>query len=475
MEKDSYAHDFAMVFCPRWETRVPWTAPAYLIEAVRGAGFSVQYLDYNIRLFVENATPELWNENIHHQFWMTQPLEYFIDQVDINEIDAPIVGFSLTLTNYRFSFELARRIKKADPDKIIICGGHHVFFEEVIQNHFPIDVCDVIVQGEGEDTLIDILRNGLNKNLGTFTIEGNKWVFNGERELIKNLDKHPWPRYEDINWADYPFRDISIMGSRGCIFKCTFCNDIVRAGYKFRKRSAENIAAEMIHHVDVHNVSYIGFNDPILNADYRHLDKLCDILLENNFDRKWGGNFSIRRNMPEQLMHKAKQAGLHVIVLGLESGSAKVLKLMKKKFDLDEAEWFLNAIHDAGIIIELNMIIGFPGETEDDFQQTLNFITKVAPKVSKIVSVATLNVDYSYLLDHLDEFGVILKDKDRHISWVTNDGQNTYDVRCKRAERLVKHAAGLGLTHDRYDADIERKDKIIDIETVKERRKAAQG
>jgi len=309
----------------------------------------------------------------------------------------------------------------------------------------------------------------------TFTPGDDKWVFNGERELIKDLDKHPWPRYKDVNWDDHPVRDISIMGSRGCIFKCAFCNDVLRAGYKFRKRSAKHIAEEMLHHRDVHNVGYIGFNDPILNADYRHLNKLCDILIENNFDRKWGGNFSIRKNMPEQLMHKAKKAGLHVVVLGLESGSANVLNLMKKKFDLDEAEWFINAIHSSGIVIELNMVIGFPGETEDDFQQTLNFITKVAPNVSRIVSVATLNVDYSYLFYHLDEFDVILKDKDRHISWVTNDGENTYEVRCKRAEQLMEHAASLGLTHDRYDVDIQRKDGIIDIETVKKRRKAARG
>lgn len=84
----SYTYDFAMVFCHRWSILGQWTAPAYLLEAVRSTGFSAQYLDYNIRLFSESSTPELWNENAYHQFWITQPLNHLIDKIDLKEIDA---------------------------------------------------------------------------------------------------------------------------------------------------------------------------------------------------------------------------------------------------------------------------------------------------------------------------------------------------------------------------------------------------
>tara|TARA_Y100000294_G_scaffold140330_1_gene134042 strand:+ start:512 stop:1900 length:1389 start_codon:yes stop_codon:yes gene_type:complete len=456
MKPHSYAYDYAMIFCPRCGVWGPWTAPAYLLSAVRNAGFSAQYLDYNARLYAQNNSPELWTENRHHQYWINESLDHLINQIDIREIDAPVVGFSLTETNLRFSIELARKIKKNYPGKIILFGGHRVFYEEEPDNQVPLDACDAIVKGEGEITLIEILKNGLNGNPGTYVPNGNKWAFNGDRKLQKDLDLFPWPKYEDIDWDIYPARNIAIMGSRGCIYKCAFCNDVERAGYKFRKRSAESIAEEMTYHKEKNRVKYIAFNDPIINADFRHLGKLCDLMLQNNFNLPWGANFSIRKNMPKELICKAKNAGLRVVCLGLESGSSKVLKLMKKMFTVEEAEWFISALDEARIKVELNMVAGFPGETEKDFQDTIDFITKISPKVSRIVSVATLNLDHSYLWDHLNEYEMVKYDKDRHISWHTRDGQNTYAVRCKRAERLIRHSRSLGISHDRYDADIEK-------------------
>jgi len=470
VKQHPYTHDFAMVFCPRWGVTMPWTAPAYLLEAIRSRGFSAQYLDYNIRLYWANNTPELWFDNNQHQFWKAKPLDYFVDQIDLREIDAAVVGFSLTETNILFSIEVARRLRKLDPNKVILFGGHRIFFPEDPEQQVPLDACDAIVKGEGELTLIDILLNGLNKNLGTYTPEGDHWVFHGERDLIGDLDMFPWPRYEEVDWRQFPRRDMSIMGSRGCINRCTFCNDIQRARHRYRKRSAWHMAEEMLYHKAKNNIRFTIFNDPLFNGHYSTLDEFCDILIHHNYDRIWGANFAIRRNMPEELMHKTRRAGLEVVVLGLESGSANVLSLMKKRFTVEEAEWFINAMHNAGIKIELNLIIGFPGETEEDFQETLALLTKIAPKVSQIVSVATLNVDRSYLWDHLDEFNVVRQVKDRHISWYTKDGSNTYEIRGERARRLVNHAQALGLTHDRLDLDIEQKAGLIDVDFVKRRR-----
>ncbi len=458
-----------MVFCPRWGVNVPWTAPAYLIEAVRSRGFSVQSLDYNIRLYSSSQAPELWTDNQQHQFWKTRSLDFFLDQIDLREINAAVVGFTLTETNIRFSIELARRLRKLDPNKIILFGGHRIFFPEDPDDQVPLDACDAVVRGEGELTLLDILTNGLNRNKGTFTRGNSRWEYNGDRELIEDLDQFPWPRYEDVNWDLFPDRSVSIMGSRGCVNHCSFCNDIVRAECRYRKRSAEHIAEEMLYHKARRNVSFVGFNDPLMNGHYGNLDRLCDILLDNNFNRPWGGNLAVRGNMDVDLMRKANKAGLKAAVIGLESGSPDVLRFMHKRFTVEEAEWFISAVCEAGIAVELNLIVGFPGETEEHFQQTLRFIKKLAPKVTRIVSVATLNLDHSYLWDNLDEFGVVKQEKDRHISWYTRDGANTYEFRCDRANRLLAHAHDLGLTHDRFDVDIERRDTLIGVKELEER------
>jgi radical SAM superfamily enzyme YgiQ (UPF0313 family) len=448
----------------------PWTAPAYLLEAVRSRGFSAQFLDYNIRLYHGNFSPELWTENLYHQFWVTQPLEYFVDQIDLREINARVVGFSLTETNLRFSIALARRIRQRDPNKIILFGGHRVFFEEEPGDQVPPDACDAIVRGEGELTLLDILQNGLNKNAGTYTPENGRWVFNGERELIADLDRFPWPRYEDVRWPDYLENTLNIMSSRGCINRCAFCNDIVRAEHRYRHRSAGHIAEEMFYHKAKNGVGFFVFNDPLINGHYPTLDGLCEILLQRNLNRSWAGNFAIRGNMPVELIRKAKRAGLETAILGLESGSRHALELMKKRFTIEEAEWFIDALHESGIKIDLNLIVGFPGETEEDFQETLALLAKIAHKVTQVVSVATLNLDHSYLWDHLEEYDVVKLDKDRHISWYTRDGTNTYAVRLDRADRLLRHVHDLGLSHMRFDADIERKDALIGLDQVRRRR-----
>lgn len=465
-------YDFTLVFCPRWGVRNPWTAPAYLLEAVRSQGIKANYIDYNIRLYWDTYTPQLWNDNLQHQFWKTQDLDYFIDQIDLKEIKAPIVGFSLTETNIRFSVALARRLRRYYPDKLILFGGHRIFYKEDADKEVPLDACDAIIKGEGELTLVDIIKKGLSNNPGTFTPGKDSWIFNGNRELIHNLDMFPWPKYEDVDWQNFPSRELAIMGSRGCIYRCSFCNDIVRAEFKYRKRSAEHIAEEMLYHKKKNNIGFTMFNDPVLNGHYTNLDRLCEILIKNNFNRPWAGNMAVRKNMPEALLHKVRRSGLKTVIIGIECGSPKVLSLMKKPTTVEDAISFINKLYLADIKIELNLVVGFPGETEDDFKQTLKLITDLAPKISRIVSICTLNVDRSYLFDHLEEFKVICDTQDlkRHINWKTKDGLNTYEIRSERAKRLVNQAKKLNLTHDRFDLDIERKDTMITMTDVKHNR-----
>jgi hypothetical protein len=181
-----YQYDFAMVFCPRWGVKVPWTAPAYLIEAVRSRGFSAQYVDFNIYHYYATQICELWTENKYHQFWKTQDLTWFLKRSNIDQISAPVVGFSLTDTNLQLSIAIARQLKKRDPNVTILFGGHRIFFPEDPEEQVPLDACDAIVKGEGELTLLEILENGLNNNLGTYTPGANGWQFNGERPLLKS-------------------------------------------------------------------------------------------------------------------------------------------------------------------------------------------------------------------------------------------------------------------------------------------------
>jgi radical SAM superfamily enzyme YgiQ (UPF0313 family) len=241
----------------------------------------------------------------------------------------------------------------------------------------------------------------------------------------------------------------------------------MRAQHKFRRRSPEHIAEEMLYLKGRHGIKDFTFNDPLLNGHYPSLDRLSDILLEHKLNRPWFGNFAIRADMPAELVRKARQAGLERVILGLECASPKVLQLMKKRFTVEEAEYFINLLYEAGMQVELNLIVGFPGETEEDFQHTLKFLRHIGPKISMITSVATLNVDHSHLWDHLDEYNIAFNyEKDRHISWTTKDGLNTYEIRVDRARRLFQLAEELQLTHMRFDGDIELKEYALSMDEI---------
>jgi radical SAM superfamily enzyme YgiQ (UPF0313 family) len=462
-------YDFAMVFCPRWATNAPWTAPAYILETVRSQGFSAQYLDYNMRLYKGLGIPELWDDNRQHRFWNQSDVKCLAEVIDLDEIDAPVVGFSVTDTNLAFSVALAQRLKQHDPTRTIVFGGHRLFYAEDVENHIPPDCCDAIVKGEGELTVVDILRKGLKKTLGTYTKEDGHWVFNGERPLIADLDSVPWPRYDDVDWSVYPTRNLAMMGSRGCLFRCVFCNDNFRAQYKFRSRSPHHIAEEMLYHWRVNDIHDIIFNDPLGNGDYRKLDELCDILIENQFNLPWYSNLAIRANMPPELLRKMRKAGYSVAVIGMESGSRRVLKLMRKAFTIEQGEAFINMVHDAGIHVEINLIVGFPGETEADLHDTCDFLTKMAPKLWRIVSISTLNLDRSELWRRVNDYGVTFEEGDplRYINWHTTDMSNTYEIRCARADKLIKHAQDLGLLNQfRFDVDIENRSRLVTMADV---------
>ena len=469
------APDFTLVFCPLWGAKAPWTAPAYLLEAVKGAGYRVQYLDYNIRLYWNSATPVLWRLS-QQDFWKTADLEWFLDQIDLSEIAAPVVGFSLTETNIRFSVALARRLRGHDPSKTILFGGHGVFFPEDAEERIPLDACDAIVKGEGEVTLLGILGGGLHANPGTYSPVGGRWVFNGERRLIEDLDTLPWPRYEEVEWRHFPAREMSVMGSRGCINRCVFCDDIVRAGHRFRRRSADHIAEEMRFHRKVHDVRFTVFNDSIVNGDFRNLDALCDRLTRDGHDRPWVGNFAVRRNMPADLVRKVRRAGFTSAMIGLESGSSKVLSLMRKPFDADDAAWFITTLHEAGIGVSLNMIVGFPGETEEDFQETLRFLTRLAPRINQLVSVCPFMLNRSHCSSHLADFGVTPGDSAEKghmgsIDWTSIDGENTWEVRYDRYQRLVAHALSLGMIGGASSrADTGQPARPIGVDEIERRR-----
>jgi len=141
----------------------------------------------------------------------------------------------------------------------------------------------------------------------------------------------------------------------------------------------------------------------------------------------------LRREMTISLLTKMKKAGCHFIVWGMESGCPRVLELMRKRFfTMPLAKEIIRATYDVGILQGVALIVGFPGETEEMFMETVQFL-KEYQMYFKSVGVQPMYVVRNSLVhDKHDEFGIDRDNADEGIRWQSVDGSNTYETRLKR-------------------------------------------
>ncbi|GAG80072.1 unnamed protein product, partial [marine sediment metagenome] len=154
----------------------------------------------------------------------------------------------------------------------------------------------------------------------------------------------------------------------------------------------------------------------------------------------------IRPEMSYEVIKKMKLAGCEHIIFGIESGSQRVLDLMKKHYRVEDADRIIRWMHKVGIIVTCNFMFGFPGETEEDFELTLDFIKRNAEYLDRVYPSRTYCAleEFSYLNTHLEEFG-IKPNPPNHLYWETIDGKNSYPERLRCCEEFCKLASSLGI------------------------------
>jgi len=453
------SYDVTVVLAPKWDIREPWTAPAYICQYLRFLGYRVQFIDYNIRLYTlckEVGFADLWTSSAYHQPWHRGKLNFLADLIDLDEIKGDVVGFSCTATNRLFSVHLSSLIRRRYPDKKVIMGGHDLYFESDVAS-VPNTWANAICKGEGEHTIRDVMARDF-KNLeevpGLYLPHNGGWRLTSDRPPIRNLDDIPWPTFEEVDMTPYEVPDLPLMASRGCVARCIFCNDRIRTPL-YRCRSAKNQVDELQYLKERYDTDFFIYNDPLMNGNLRIMEEKADEILRRGLKVKYGGNVMVHSRMRDEFFHKLRKSGLTVAIMGVESGSDTTLKHMRKLHTREEAAAFLRKCHNAGMRVEINMIVGFPTETEEHFQETLSFLRENRDYIDCMVSAATFNVAYSDLWHQLDKFGIVTYERNAHNSWHTKDMKNTLEVRLDRLNRIIETAAELGIANVRTDYEIE--------------------
>lgn len=444
--------DVTIIMPPMWHVREPWTAPAYIVEALRTKGHTVQFLDYNVRLYrlcERLGLEHLWTEGLFFEAWSGGRMNYLAEIPDMDEIQGSVVGISVTQTSLSVGIALAERIRARFPNRKIIMGGHALFFPQEVECVPPAAV-DAICKGEGEGTIIEVMERGFN-NLddvrGLYLPRDGGWRLTSERPLEQHLDNLAWPRFEGIDLEQYGKRFLPLMGARGCVGRCVYCQDRYRTP-GFRVRSAQNQVDELEYLSQRFRVEHFPYNEPLMNGSVKVLSEKADEILRRNLKVRFGGNMMVRPDMPAELFQRLGRAGMTVALIGVESGSEVVLKGMRKRHSPEMAERFLQDCHNAGIKTEINILLGFPTETEEEFLKTCDFVRRNAPSIDAIISITSLLVYPSDLYDAMDQYGITMRHKRDYGDWTAKEGGNTPLIRQERVRRFRELCGELGLLED---------------------------
>jgi anaerobic magnesium-protoporphyrin IX monomethyl ester cyclase len=455
--------DILLIMSPPWGMFPPLNL-AYLSSYLKSKEYKAGILDMNIELF-QNAPPEdkKWWHVDAYPYWVNQKLfpelmKRFEPEINkyvdcIIKTGISIIGFTVHFGNRSFAIEIAKKIKERDSKRIILFGGAGTFTRHDREEYIPRGVCDIFVVGEGEETLYELvkaLKNGedIRKIAGAVIFDGKKFSELVQRSYIKNLDDIPFPTFEELDISKYPINQeaLPLLFSRGCISRCTFCNDGSLAG-PFRMRSGDNMFQEVKYHVEHNKISNFYFNDLLINGNIKNLERFCDLIIDSGLKITWSTSAIAKKDMTYEVLLKLRKSGCQALTYGVESGSNATLKRMGKLFTAEEAEQVIQDTYRAGIKVVINIIVGFPGETEHDYHETVEFLKRNAKYLHMIGSLNTLCINLNSTLDiNQEKYGLIMETEEdkRASTWHTNQGEN-YESRLMRGNELLNILEKLNL------------------------------
>lgn len=455
----------ALIQCPVWGTYDPPLALAQLSACLKKEGYEVYILDLNIELYLNRKEnyKDMWAwEQCGFWYDSSYVSKFFVDnQIIINQyVNRILVGnpqvicFSVSTSSQLASLELARLIRKENKDVIIVFGGTLFFEKHWIESILNDMVVDVVVHGEGEITLCELVRlleerKSLDSCPGISFKSNNKIFNNPQRSFIKDLDSLPFMDFTDLPLNNYDDSGhIPFLASRGCVQQCVFCSSrVFWPGY--RRMNGQRIFEEIAFHKNRDNeLGHIDFLDLMFNGDIKTLSSFCDLVINSDLkgNISWVANVIVRPEMTLELLRKMKEAGCKHLIYGIESGSERVLDLMKKRFKIEDADKVIRSTHEAGIVVTANFMFGFPGEEENDFIKTLDFIKRNAKYLDRVYPSRTFCAleEFSYLHTHPEKFD-IKPNPPNHLYWESTDGKNIYPERLKRCEEFCKLTSSLGI------------------------------
>lgn len=484
----------ALVICPQWSIETPSYALGNLKSHINSPDVEVKQFDLNMGsyhyikstehffTFMDWGNDIPWNVEYNVKENVIPYFEEYWEPI-IEELSTfDIVTFTTYTSNITITDYFARYIKQKNPKIQIWYGGPYSWYAEcagLVSKGYYKEFVDVTTDAnEGEQVISSLVSNYLkdghyenvkgiwrwDKQTPSYPTalpkgrSGREPIFNGNippsnlnKVKSPSWDKEVIDVYKVVAESERTYPKVPIQGSRGCTFKCTFCQETRR----YRFKDFDNIVDDMKQVVKETGVTGFWFADSLVNGSMSQFSKLIDRLEyeknHNDFNITWGGYFRTHKKLDGKLLKRAVGVGLDYMNVGTENGTNKILALMEKGQTSDDVSHFLKSAYEAKAMFNANWIPGFPKENYMDFMIQLKFLydNRKYFKNNGLLNLmrSTDMLNNTPLEVYRDKFDISNNNK-LFNTWVSNDKRNFLAIRYFRSNCIEALLSCMGFTKD---------------------------
>ena len=306
-------------------------------------------------------------------------------KIKLATVQPNLIGITSMTPTIQSAIESANVAKEVCPDSTIIFGGPHTTFmdKQVLDEEKNVDI---IVRGEGEQTLLEIAQNISNNNkinqIEGITFRNNEHIVRTpNRMYIQNLDELPRPAYHNFPLEKYRLfgrRILPIITSRGCPSQCSFCTTSRIFGKAFRARSPKNVVDELEWLRDEHGADAFSFYDDTFTLNKKRALEICKEIKNRKIKLPWDCQTRVS-TVSKEMLTKMREANCQQVFFGVESGCQKILNAVNKGTTVEQNKAAIKLAKESGLFVAVSVMVGYPGETPEMLNQTIDLLRETEP------------------------------------------------------------------------------------------------
>ncbi len=291
-----------------------------------------------------------------------------------------VVGFYTICDTFHLVVAVSEVIRKRNSDIFIFYGGPHATLtaKKCLETF---DFVDLICLGESEKSIMPLMDEIFGKRdfssvPGVSYRQGNEIKQNPCATLLTNEELTNYTQYDLGGVLKYKDARVLLEGGRGCPYQCTFCSTSRFWKRQFRVKPVSVLIKEMDKYHEMYGLTSFSIQHDLFTANRKHLVSFCNALIEKNSPYVWRCSSRVDV-LDHELIELMKKSGCLEIYLGIETGSERMQKIIKKNLNLDNAMDMINFMIRQGIVPTVSFIYGYPDETIEDYEKTLTMLRKV--------------------------------------------------------------------------------------------------